>query len=162
MTGKLAMAVSRAMELGVQGLELSVRRSRDQVPVVVDDLTPDRITDGHGDVPALDATDLQRLVGSDGKPFPPSVMCWSWPVEHGSGAEHPGHRDPRRGAGRGYHPLHRWVHASAPGVDGQSPGAWVMAGGLPVGRNPYGRPGRGALPGACLQGGNEDCPHAHC
>jgi len=60
----------RALDLGVQGIELDVHLSRDGVPVVIHDTTLDRTTDGHGEVAAFDIADLQRLDAGGGEAIP--------------------------------------------------------------------------------------------
>ncbi|MGE5138107.1 MAG: glycerophosphodiester phosphodiesterase [Rudaea sp.] len=51
----------RARYLGADGIELDVRLSRDDVPVVIHDATVDRTTDGHGAVRDLTIVELKAL-----------------------------------------------------------------------------------------------------
>lgn len=55
------VAFEHARSLGVDVLELDVRRSRDGALVVIHDPTVDRTTDGHGAVAEMDLDALKRL-----------------------------------------------------------------------------------------------------
>lgn len=63
-------AFSRAMELGVAGIELDVQLSADNVPVVIHDETADRTTNGTGHITEFTARQLGRLDAGDGQFVP--------------------------------------------------------------------------------------------
>lgn len=63
-------AFRRAMELGVEGIELDVHLSADGVPVVIHDETVDRTTDGAGAVAEMSVLELQGLNAGDGEKIP--------------------------------------------------------------------------------------------
>ena len=54
-------AFRRALELGVEGIELDVHLSRDGVPMVIHDPTVDRTTSGSGAVEEMTRAELQEL-----------------------------------------------------------------------------------------------------
>jgi glycerophosphoryl diester phosphodiesterase len=56
-------AFERALELGADAIELDVHLSKDDQPVVIDDFTLERTTDGAGAVRALTVRELKRLDG---------------------------------------------------------------------------------------------------
>lgn len=63
-------ALERCVALGVDVMEVDVRRSADGVLVILHDATVDRTTDGHGAVDRLGWAELQRLhlrLGADGE-----------------------------------------------------------------------------------------------
>lgn len=59
----------RAFELGVQAVEMDVRRAKDGFVVVHDD-TVDRTTNGVGSVADLTVSEIQRFKTSGGEPIP--------------------------------------------------------------------------------------------
>lgn len=63
-------AFRRAMELGVDGMELDVHLSADGVPVVIHDETVDRTTDGAGAVVEMTVAELQGLNAGHGEKIP--------------------------------------------------------------------------------------------
>ncbi|UFU04113.1 hypothetical protein LQF12_05870 [Ruania suaedae] len=63
-------AFSRALELGVAGIELDVHLSADGVPVVIHDDTLDRTTSASGPVGARSAADLARVDAGSGEHVP--------------------------------------------------------------------------------------------
>lgn len=60
----------RALELGVEGIELDVHLSKDGVPVIIHDETVDRTTNGKGAVADFTAEELRALDAGDGNPVP--------------------------------------------------------------------------------------------
>jgi glycerophosphoryl diester phosphodiesterase len=60
----------RALELGIEGIELDVHLSKDGVPVVIHDETVDRTTNGKGAVADLTAAELRELDAGDGEHVP--------------------------------------------------------------------------------------------
>jgi glycerophosphoryl diester phosphodiesterase len=60
----------RALELGVEGIELDVHLSKDGVPVVIHDETVDRTTNGTGAVADLTVEELRKLDAGDGEYVP--------------------------------------------------------------------------------------------
>ncbi len=60
----------RAVELGVEGIELDVHLSKDGVPVVLHDETVDRTTNGSGAVADMTVEELQALDAGDGERIP--------------------------------------------------------------------------------------------
>lgn len=54
-------SIRTAAELGIEWVELDVKLTRDQVPVIFHDDTLDRTTNGHGPLAALDWDDLKQL-----------------------------------------------------------------------------------------------------
>lgn len=63
-------AFSRAVELGIAGIELDVHLSRDGVPVVIHDNTVDRTTNGSGPVAGFTAAELGLLDAGAGQFVP--------------------------------------------------------------------------------------------
>lgn len=63
-------AFAAALELGVEGIELDVVRSKDDQLVVIHDLTLDRTTNGTGPVRELTATEMGKLDAGDGEHVP--------------------------------------------------------------------------------------------
>lgn len=63
-------AVRRALEMGVDAVEVDVRLSRDGVPVVIHDETVDRTTDGRGLVGSMSVEELKRLDAGKGERIP--------------------------------------------------------------------------------------------
>lgn len=63
-------AFQRAVELGVDGIELDVHLSTDGVPVVIHDSTVDRTTDRTGDVSSFSAAELSTFDAGDGAGIP--------------------------------------------------------------------------------------------
>ncbi len=63
-------AFSRAIELGVAGIELDVHLSADNVPVVIHDETADRTTNGTGHITEFTAHQLGLLDAGDGQFVP--------------------------------------------------------------------------------------------
>lgn len=61
-----------AIDLGCDGIECDVQRTRDGRLAMIHDLTLDRTTDGHGPVAAIDWEDLRRL--DAGSWFDPSFV----------------------------------------------------------------------------------------
>ena len=64
------LAFDRALEQGVDALELDVRMTADGVPVVIHDPTVDRTTDGSGAVRSLALDRLQQLDAGRGERIP--------------------------------------------------------------------------------------------
>ena len=63
-------AFSRAIELGVDGIELDVHLSADGIPVVIHDDTADRTTNGTGNISEFTAHQLGLLDAGDGQFVP--------------------------------------------------------------------------------------------
>lgn len=63
-------AFRRALELGVEGIELDVHLSADGVPVVIHDETVDRTTNGQGAVADLTVEQLRQLDAGQGEYVP--------------------------------------------------------------------------------------------
>lgn len=64
------MAFRRALEIGVDGIELDVHLSKDGVPVVIHDEAVDRTTNGTGAVDDLSVEELKRLDAGRGEAIP--------------------------------------------------------------------------------------------
>lgn len=64
------VAFSRAIELGVSGIELDVHLSADQIPVVIHDETADRTTNGTGSISEFTARQLGLLDAGSGQYVP--------------------------------------------------------------------------------------------
>lgn len=62
--------VRRALEFGVDAIEIDVQASRDGVPVLMHDLTVDRTTNDAGDVGALTLDELKALDAGGGEHVP--------------------------------------------------------------------------------------------
>lgn len=60
----------RALELGVEGIELDVHLSKDGVPVIIHDETVDRTTDGSGAVAGMTLDELRALDAGKGERIP--------------------------------------------------------------------------------------------
>jgi glycerophosphoryl diester phosphodiesterase len=60
----------RALELGIEGIELDVHLSADGIPVVIHDETVDRTTNGRGAVADLTVEELRALDAGDGEYVP--------------------------------------------------------------------------------------------
>ncbi len=60
----------RALELGVEGIELDVHLSKDGVPVVLHDETVDRTTNGAGAVADMTVDELKALDAGEGERIP--------------------------------------------------------------------------------------------
>jgi glycerophosphoryl diester phosphodiesterase len=63
-------SIQRALDAGVEAVEIDVHLSRDGHLVVIHDETLDRTTDGAGPVGALDLADLQALDAGQGEQIP--------------------------------------------------------------------------------------------
>lgn len=63
-------AFSRAIDLGVTGIELDVHLSADQIPVVIHDDTADRTTNGTGNITEFTARQLGLLDAGSGQYVP--------------------------------------------------------------------------------------------
>lgn len=63
-------AFSRAIDLGVDGIELDVHLSADQIPVVIHDDTADRTTNGTGSITEFTARQLGLLDAGSGQYVP--------------------------------------------------------------------------------------------
>jgi glycerophosphoryl diester phosphodiesterase len=63
-------AVRRALEMGVDAVEVDVRLSRDGVPVVIHDEAVDRTTNGRGLVRGMSVEELRRLDAGKGERVP--------------------------------------------------------------------------------------------
>jgi glycerophosphoryl diester phosphodiesterase len=63
-------AFRRALELGVEGVELDVHLSADGVPMVIHDATVDRTTNGSGAVAEMTRAELQALDAGNGERIP--------------------------------------------------------------------------------------------
>jgi glycerophosphoryl diester phosphodiesterase len=60
----------RALDLGIEGIELDVHLSKDGVPVVIHDETVDRTTNGKGAVADLTVAELRALDAGEGEHVP--------------------------------------------------------------------------------------------
>lgn len=60
----------RALELGIEGIELDVHLSKDGVPVIIHDETLDRTTSGEGAVADFTVDELRGLDAGDGEYVP--------------------------------------------------------------------------------------------
>ncbi len=76
-------AFRRAIDLGVDMLEMDVQRSADGVLVVIHDTTVDRTTDGQGRVGELTLDQLRRLNAGNGEPIPTLEEVLDLAVQHG-------------------------------------------------------------------------------
>ncbi len=76
-------AFRRAIEEGVDMLEMDVQRSADGVLVVIHDTTVDRTTDGTGRVADLTLAELRRLNAGQGEPIPTFEEVLALAGEHG-------------------------------------------------------------------------------
>lgn len=63
-------AFRRAIDLGVEGMELDVHLSADGVPIVIHDETVDRTTEGSGAVDQMTVSQLQELNAGQGEKIP--------------------------------------------------------------------------------------------
>ena len=63
-------AFRRALEIGVEGIELDVHLSADGVPMVIHDSTVDRTTNGSGAVAEMTCAALQELDAGSGERIP--------------------------------------------------------------------------------------------
>lgn len=63
-------SISRALDLGVQAVEIDIHLSRDDRLVVIHDATVDRTTDGSGRVAELTWEELRRLNAGQGETIP--------------------------------------------------------------------------------------------
>ncbi|MEM2795626.1 MAG: glycerophosphodiester phosphodiesterase family protein, partial [Thermofilaceae archaeon] len=63
-------SVRKALEMGVDAVEVDVRLSRDGVPVVIHDETVDRTTNGSGRVSDMTLKELKRLDAGAGEQIP--------------------------------------------------------------------------------------------
>ncbi|HEU0163462.1 MAG TPA: glycerophosphodiester phosphodiesterase family protein [Thermomicrobiales bacterium] len=63
-------AFNRAIELGIEGIELDVYLSKDGIPVVIHDPTLDRTTNGTGPIDSLTAAELGALDAGNGEYVP--------------------------------------------------------------------------------------------
>ena len=63
-------SVRRALEIGADAVEVDVRLSADDVPVVIHDETVDRTTDGTGKVAEMTLEELRRLDAGQGERIP--------------------------------------------------------------------------------------------
>jgi len=64
------LAIRRALEIGVDGIEVDVRLSADKHPVLMHDERVDRTTNGHGFVSEMSLEELKRLSTPDGEKIP--------------------------------------------------------------------------------------------
>lgn len=64
------VAFARAIELGIDGIELDVHLSGDRIPVVIHDETTDRTTNGTGNIAEFTAQQLGLLDAGAGEPVP--------------------------------------------------------------------------------------------
>ena len=78
-------AFQKALDMGVDGIELDVQCSRDGELVVIHNFDVDATTDGHGPVASLAATELKQLdAGSHfsekyaGVGVPTLLQVWTW------------------------------------------------------------------------------------
>src|SRR5687768_11162146 len=60
----------RALELGIEGIELDVHLSKDGVPVIIHDETVDRTTNAEGAVADFTVEELRGLDAGDGEYVP--------------------------------------------------------------------------------------------
>jgi len=64
------LAISRALALGAHAIEVDVRLTSDQLPVLMHDATVDRTTDGHGPISSLAWDDVRSLNTGEGEKVP--------------------------------------------------------------------------------------------
>ena len=64
------LSIGRAMEIGVNAVEIDVRLSKDKEIVVIHDSTVDRTTDGTGPVCSLTLDELKKLDAGKGQRIP--------------------------------------------------------------------------------------------
>ena len=64
------LSIQKAIELGVDQIEIDVHLTRDQKLVVIHDQTVDRTTDGHGAVSDLSLQDIKQLDAGKGEKIP--------------------------------------------------------------------------------------------
>jgi len=64
------LAIRRALEIGVDGIEVDVRLSADKHPVLMHDERVDRTTNGRGFVSEMSLEELKRLSTPDGEKIP--------------------------------------------------------------------------------------------
>lgn len=74
---------ARALELGADGVELDVQRSRDGVPVVIHDGSLDRTRQGRGAIDALSWAELSASMGPGG-PVPSLAAAAAWASRTGA------------------------------------------------------------------------------
>jgi glycerophosphoryl diester phosphodiesterase len=55
------IAMRKSISIGVDGLEMDARLSRDNIPVIIHDATVDRTTNGHGEVASMTVRELKEL-----------------------------------------------------------------------------------------------------
>jgi glycerophosphoryl diester phosphodiesterase len=64
------LSISRAVEIGVDAVEIDVRLSKDKVPVVIHDFTVDRTTNGTGPVSGHELKEIKKLDAGKGETIP--------------------------------------------------------------------------------------------
>lgn len=64
------LSIRRAMEIGVDAVEIDVRLSKDKAPVVIHDATVDRTTSGTGAVNSFSSNEIKRLDAGKGETVP--------------------------------------------------------------------------------------------
>ena len=64
------LSIRRAMEIGVDAVEVDVHLTRDDQVVVIHDATVDRTTDGHGDVRSFTLQEIRLLDAGKGEKIP--------------------------------------------------------------------------------------------
>jgi glycerophosphoryl diester phosphodiesterase len=64
------LSIGRAMEIGVDAVEIDVRLSKDKTPVVIHDATLDRTTNGTGPVSGHELHEIKQLDAGKGETIP--------------------------------------------------------------------------------------------
>jgi glycerophosphoryl diester phosphodiesterase len=64
------LSIGRAMEIGVDAVEIDVHLSKDRVPVVIHDSTLDRTTNGTGPVSSHELKEIKELDAGKGETIP--------------------------------------------------------------------------------------------
>ncbi|MBW2171185.1 MAG: hypothetical protein JRF69_04260 [Deltaproteobacteria bacterium] len=64
------LSISRAMEIGVDAVEIDVRLTKDRALVVIHDVTVDRTTNGTGPVSSYELSDIRELDAGKGEAIP--------------------------------------------------------------------------------------------
>lgn len=70
-------SIERAMEIGVDAVEIDVRLSRDRKLVVIHDSTVDRTTNGKGPVGNYALDDLKSSTLAKARPYPLFRRLWT-------------------------------------------------------------------------------------
>jgi len=64
------LSIGRAIEIGVDAVEIDVRLNKDKEVVVIHDSTVDRTTDGTGPICAFTVEEMKKLDAGKGQPIP--------------------------------------------------------------------------------------------